>query len=99
MQQDLCREELATGGRNHLDDAEQNVIVVAGFTELGSKLISKFVSESQIQYCRIYRTFKSYSNECYRLALHTNATYNAYYHASLPGIIPKLVLETLSMKI
>ncbi|KAL4198541.1 hypothetical protein AMTRI_Chr03g140720 [Amborella trichopoda] len=32
------------------------------------------------------------------MGLHNNATCNAYYLASLPGNIPKLVLQTLSME-
>ncbi|KAL4189072.1 hypothetical protein AMTRI_Chr08g163690 [Amborella trichopoda] len=86
---------------------------MAGFPELRSKLISKFVSESRIQYATdivllgkrklqsiddFEEYSKSYNNECYRLGLHNNATCNAYYLASLSGNVPKLVLAILSMK-
>ncbi|KAL4186888.1 hypothetical protein AMTRI_Chr09g16130 [Amborella trichopoda] len=92
---------------------DENAIIVTRFTELGSKLISEFVSESPIQYVTnivllgkrnlqsiddFEECSKSYSNECYKLRLHNNATCNAYYLASLPSNIPELVLETLSMK-
>ncbi|KAL4189277.1 hypothetical protein AMTRI_Chr08g206190 [Amborella trichopoda] len=41
---------------------------------------------------------KSYNNEYCRLGLYNNATCNAYYLASLPSNIPKLVLEIPFMK-